>query len=56
MYEWAKREVRSVNLDRETTKFVNHWKAASGANARKRDWVAAWRNWMLKASEGAFSR
>lgn len=29
--------------------FVDHWRSASGPNAVKRDWAAAWRNWMRKA-------
>jgi uncharacterized protein YdaU (DUF1376 family) len=37
----------SERLDpvRTHQKFTDHWRAASGANARKRDWEAAWRNW-----------
>lgn len=37
------------NLDPERTfvKFKNHWRAASGAKARKRDWDGTWENWCL---------
>jgi uncharacterized protein YdaU (DUF1376 family) len=37
----------SERLDpvRTHQKFTDHWRSASGANARKRDWDAAWRNW-----------
>jgi hypothetical protein len=39
------------NCRREHDKFVDHWRAASGATARKKDWDAAWRNWMRRAWE-----
>jgi hypothetical protein len=32
-----------------TAEFKDHFIAASGANATKRDWSAAWRNWMRRA-------
>lgn len=37
------------NLDPERTfaKFKNHFESASGANARKRNWDAAWRKWCM---------
>jgi hypothetical protein len=37
--------------EREFAKFTDHWRAASGANARKHDWDAAWRNWCRKSSD-----
>lgn len=37
--------------DREFAKFTDHWRASSGANARKHDWEAAWRNWCRKAGD-----
>jgi hypothetical protein len=37
--------------DREFAKFTDHWRAASGANARKHDWDAAWRNWCRKSQD-----
>jgi hypothetical protein len=40
-----------VNIELETEKFANYWAAAAGANSIKLDWSAAWRNWMLKATE-----
>lgn len=49
-----RREVAAVELvdpEREFTKFCDHWRAASGANARKRNWDAAWRNWCRKAAD-----
>jgi hypothetical protein len=38
-------EAEHLDPERTFKKFADHWKAASGANARKRDWDAAWRNW-----------
>lgn len=37
----------------EHEKFMDYWRAASGANARKHDWPATWRNWMRRAAERA---
>lgn len=34
-------------------RFRNHWFSASGANARKADWDAAWRNWLVSGDERA---
>ena len=51
MVAWARTHVPYVDGRRETEKFINHYTAASGAVARKRDWAAAWRNWMYKADD-----
>lgn len=51
MVEWKRANTPHVDGKRETEKFIDHWRSASGANARKRDWVAAWRNWMRKADD-----
>jgi hypothetical protein len=51
MVAWAKANVPHVDGRVETEKFRDHWVAASGANARKLDWVAAWRNWMRNADQ-----
>jgi hypothetical protein len=50
---WASEKGLSFGLDLniETEKFINHWMAASGNNATKRDWNVASRNWILKAKE-----
>jgi Helix-turn-helix domain len=60
MAEWARREVPGLiaaGLGRkETDKFIDHWHQASGANARKVDWVAAWRNWMRRADDDLGAR
>lgn len=36
---------------RELAKFKNYWFAKSGADGRKRDWEATWRNWIMRAAE-----
>jgi hypothetical protein len=38
-------ESERIDPDRTFAKFTDYWRAASGQNARKRDWDAAWRNW-----------
>lgn len=42
-----------VDPDREFQTFRDHWNAASGARARKRDWDAAWRIWCRQAADYA---
>ncbi len=49
MRRWGADEVPGLDLDQHTREFVDHWRAASGQNAVKVDWVATWRNWMRKA-------
>lgn len=48
MSEWALEKAADVNIDRETERFMNYWR---GTGQAKADWVATWRNWMLKAQE-----
>lgn len=53
--EWYERTFPSRNgtwLNAETEKFVDYWRAKSGAGATKVDWPATWRNWLRRASEG----
>ena len=38
-------------IDEQAARFRDHWTAATGANARKRDWSATWRNWVRRAAE-----
>lgn len=40
-------------LRRELDKFRDHWAAATGKNATKLDWNAAWRNWLRNAEDFA---
>jgi hypothetical protein len=47
----ATAKAEGADADREFAKFTDHWRAASGANARKHDWDAAWRNWCRKSHD-----
>lgn len=38
--QWTPEKVRL-----EGQRFADHWRAKSGADATKRDWLATWRNW-----------
>jgi hypothetical protein len=53
MTAWANANIRGVNGRLETEKFINYWRAKSGATATKVDWPATWRNWMITAAERA---
>lgn len=33
-------------IDLEAEKFADYWRGKAGANARKADWFATWRNWI----------
>jgi hypothetical protein len=48
MREWARREVPLVEVDKATRTFVDYWRAKSGKDATKVDWVATWRNWLRR--------
>lgn len=48
MEAWARSKDYTVDLGRETFRFVNH---ALQNDRRCRDWIAAWRNWIDKAQE-----
>lgn len=47
--QWTTENYPHVNAGLELEKFVDYWQAASGQNARKRDWDATWRNWIRRA-------
>lgn len=49
MVAWAHENAPHVDGRRETENFVDYWRASATANARKLDWIAAWRTWMRKA-------
>jgi hypothetical protein len=53
---WIRDECPGVNVRREMEKFVDHFTAASGPNAAKRDWTAAARNWLRRAQDDAGQR
>lgn len=40
-----------VDFDHELEKFRDHWDAEAGSRASKRNWTAAWRNWIRRAVE-----
>lgn len=48
MKAWAASKSYTVDLGRQTFRFINH---AHEKERRCRDWVAAWRNWIDKAQE-----
>lgn len=52
MRSWVKNHKRTITVDLEdqTERFLNH---ARQHDRRCRDWVAAWRNWILKAQDFA---
>jgi hypothetical protein len=52
LYTWAETELGllPVVVDRETAKFLDHFRANGGT---KKNWLAAWRNWMRRAVEFA---
>lgn len=52
MDDWAARECPGVNVDLETKKFVDYWRAKTGKDATKLDWPATWKNWIRRAAEG----
>ncbi len=51
MRTWAAGRTPGVNVDASTEKFVNYWRAKSGAGATKRDWLATWNNWLISDYE-----
>jgi hypothetical protein len=55
MITWARENTPLVGKT-ETENFRDYWTAAAGANASKRDWVAAWRKWMRNAQADAERR
>lgn len=40
---------QEINIEFE--RFTNYWKAKSGKDATKRDWIATWRSWILNAAK-----
>lgn len=49
---WAEQERPDLGADgvrREGDCFADYWHAKAGANARKADWLATWRNWVRRA-------
>lgn len=53
--EWALSErpdFTEADVRREAECFADHWRAKAGADARKVDWQATWRNWVRRAHGG----
>lgn len=44
-------EQEGLDPERTFATFVDYWRAASGANARKLDWDATWRNWCRREAD-----
>ncbi len=53
MAKWARERAPAADLNLETEKFCNHWRAKGETRA---DWHATWRNWMLNAQQFAGRR
>ncbi|MFC0504252.1 hypothetical protein [Micromonospora costi] len=51
MAAWAAQQMPHVNVQTETDKFRDYWRAKAGKDATKTDWPATWRNWMRTAAE-----
>lgn len=49
MLSWARAECPTIDPERETDKFRDHYDAAPGQKGVKRNWNATWRNWMRNA-------
>lgn len=50
-WEFAVNMLGLPTAESELEKFRDHWKASSGANASKLDWLATWRNWCRRTRE-----
>lgn len=48
MLAWAGETTPDVNLERETERFMDHFR---GTGESKADWGATWRNWMRRAQD-----
>lgn len=51
MREWAATETPTVDAEASTRRFVDYWRAETGAKASKLDWVATWRNWLRRDAD-----
>jgi hypothetical protein len=55
MLAWARTEAPNAGR-RDHEQFVDYWRAKSGKDATKVDWVAAWRKWMRTESDRGGTR
>lgn len=53
---WGTDRRPDVDLILETEKFCNHWRASTGRNATKMDWMLTWKNWILNAKANGTSQ
>jgi hypothetical protein len=51
MRDWARRKAPHVDVDRETERFCDYWRAKPGRDGRKLDWRLTWNNWMRNAED-----
>ena len=56
MAQWAEEKVPGLDVEAETERFADYWRAVPGQRGRKTDWVATWRNWMRRAHQDAKAR
>ncbi len=56
MRHWAATEAPAVDVDLATRMFVDHFRASTGRNATKLDWLATWRNWIRRDQQTAARR
>jgi len=52
--QWAlgeRDDLTEADVRREAARFGDYWHAKAGADARKADWEATWRNWIRKGEE-----
>lgn len=56
MAQWAEEKVSGLDVEAETERFADYWRAVPGQRGRKTDWVATWRNWMRRAHQDAKAR
>jgi hypothetical protein len=51
MISWYANSGLTVDLMKETDKFIDYWSAVPGEKGKKVDWVSTWRNWLRRAEE-----
>lgn len=56
MRTWGRENFPQVDGEKETAKFVDHFRAQPGQRGVKTDWLATWRNWIRRAAESYPSR
>jgi len=44
-------ECGGIDVDGQTRRFVDYWRAQPGQKGVKTDWIATWRNWMRRAHD-----